>query len=248
MCKPARIASLAKRLREAPVRRDISLYCGCFFNWLFAIFRMLTGLVFASPWDGAIAIYYIVLGMMRLILIQNKRAADQIKDPNEKRLYEYSGYRQCGFMMFALNVCATGIIVQIIRHNEGYTYPKSIIGIYAIYTLVMWNIAFFNLIRYKKCRSPNFSAAKAVSFSMAFMAILSLQTAMIAQFGAEYEHAVGLNISLSSSICITLFSMAIAMLVRAHREIRRLKQASETPSAPEGTPEEQPAGIVCVKE
>lgn len=219
------MAALGHRLRDLSFRREISLYCGCAFNWAFAIFRIFTGLVFASAWDGAIGIYYVVLGMMRFVLLQNKREADKIRHPQQKLLYEYYGYRQCGWMMFALNICASGIVVQIIRHNEGYSYPRSILGIYGLYTLVMLNLAFFNLIQYRKCHSPNFSAAKVVSFSMAFMALLSLQTAMIAQFGTEYEHAVGLKVSLSTIICLTLFGMAIFMIATANREIGRLREA-----------------------
>ena len=225
-------ASIVEKLKDLSFRRDVSLYFGCGFNWFYAVFRMFVSLLFASHWDGAIAIYYIVLGMMRLILIRNKNEADKIKNQSDKILYEYYGYRQCGFMMLVLNICATGIIIQIIRHHEGYAYPRSIIGIYAIYALAMLNIAFINLIRYKKYHSPNFSAAKVVSFSMAFMAILSLQTAMIAQFGADYEHAVGLNVSLSSIICITLFSMAIFMIVKANCEINKLKGVFREQSVP----------------
>lgn len=235
MCKRALPARLGEKLKDTSFRTDISLYGGCAFNWMFAIFRIFTSLIFASAWDGAIAVYYIVLGMMRLILIQNKREADKIDRRLERLLYEYCGYRQCGFMMFALNVCAAGIVVQIIRHNEGYSYPGSILGVYAIYTLVMLNVAFFNLIRYRRCSSPNASAAKAVSFSMAFMAILSLQTAMIAQFGADSGHSAGLKISLSVIICLTLFGMAIAMIVRANREIRSLRRALYGPCTPAET-------------
>lgn len=229
MCKPAGAALLGEKLRSSSFRQELGLYGGCAFNWLFAIFRIFTSLVFASAWDGALAVYYIVLGMMRVILIQNKREADQIRYPNEKLLHEYYGYRQCGCMMLALNVCAAGIIVQIIRHGQSAVYPKGILGVYAVYALVMLNLAFFNLLRYKKCHSPNGSAAKVVSFSMAFMAILSLQTAIIAQFDTEAQHAMGLKISLSSIICLTLFGMALFMLVKANRQIRRLRELVPRP-------------------
>lgn len=247
MDKLPQMASLRERLRDTSFRSEISLYLGCGFNWLFGMFRIFTSLVYASPWDGAIAIYYIVLGMMRLILIQNRREADKIVTEREKRLYEYYGYRQCGFMMFMLNICATGIIVQIIRHNEGYAYPRSIIGIYAIYALVMLNLAFINLVRYRKCHSPNVSAAKVVSFSMALMAILSLQTAMIAQFGTDCERASELNISLSCLICITLFGMAIYMIRGANQAIHRLKQSMQVQEVwtEPALPPPEPVGSLC---
>ena len=223
---------LVGQLKKLSFRRTAALYIGCGFNWGYAVFKMFMSLLFASPWHGAIAFYYVVLGMMRFVLIRNKHEADQLTDEAQRALYEYYGYRQCGYMMFALNACDTGIVVQVIRHNQSFNYPRFIIGVYAVYALVMLNIAFRNFVIYRNYHSPNFSAAKIITFSMALMSIISLQTAMFAQFGGgSFEHGQTLNISLSCIICLTLFGMAIFMIVKASKEIDRLTNITAAQAA-----------------
>lgn len=199
---------------------------GCAFNFVYAAFNMLMGILFASPWQGALALYYIVLGMMRLTLIQNQRESNQYTDPTSRKICEYYGYLRCGYMMFALNICVNGVVVQVIRHDEGAHYPVYMIGIFAVYALVMLNISAYNLVRYRHDHSPNFSATKVISFSMALMAILSLQTAMFSQFGQDFQHGKGMNMSLCCLICLCIHSAGIYMIVSAKKNLRIL-QAQE---------------------
>lgn len=87
----------------------------------------------------------------------------------------------------------------------------------------MLNLSAYNLIKYRNDHSPNFSAAKIISFSMALMAILSLQTAMFSQFGADFEHGHEMNMSLCCLICLCVNGMGIYMILNAKKHLKILK-------------------------
>lgn len=79
------------QLGEPSFRRTALLRLGCAFNFVYAAFNMPAGILFASPWQGALALYYVVLGMMRLILIQNQREAARFSDAASRMSCEYYG-------------------------------------------------------------------------------------------------------------------------------------------------------------
>lgn len=205
--------------------RETALLCiGCAFNLCFAAFKLAMGILFASPWHGAIGVYYTVLGGMRIMLIRNRFKAGRMPTPTQRLLQEYRGYKACGGMMLILNVGITGIVTQITRHSESFHYPIWVIGIFAIYALMNLNLTFFNFIRFRKSAGPNRSAVKILSFCMALVSVLSLQTAMFAQFGQSFAHGAAMNISLSCIICLSMIGFAAFMLLKATHSIETLEK------------------------
>ena len=67
------------------------------------------------------------------------------------------------------------------------------------------------------------SAAKIVNFAAALMSLLALQTAMLAQFGGPGEEAFrrAHNARLGGFVTLATAGMAVAMIVRGRRQLRR---------------------------
>lgn len=75
------------------------------------------------------------------------------------------------------------MVVLVVYQNESFQYAGSLIyimGMYAFYTTVM---AIVNLVRYRQFQSPVMSAARTVNLVAAMVSMLSLETAMLSQFG-----------------------------------------------------------------
>ena len=210
-------------LSDTYLRANISLYAGFGFNLIYAVLKLMAGIYYKSVWIGAIAVYYMILSLMRFGLIKRQRAIR--KYPEEKqRVYGLRGYCLCGYLVFVLNIAVTGLVVQLIWQNKSYSYPGFLIYAFAAYAFYCLITAVRNMARYRKLEDPILSAAKMLSFACALISILAMQTAMLTQFGEGQDNFARLMNSLTGgSVCLLLFGMAIWMVRRANRELKEMR-------------------------
>lgn len=163
-----------KYLKDRMFRGSVGIYQGMTINFLYVVFRVITGIRYASVWFLSMAAYYLVLGILRAYLVVCYRH----RTPEA----EQRCYRRTAWLLFLLNIPMGGMIVLMVQTNSGYAYPGYLIYVSALYTFYMMAISAVNLVKYRKLGSPILSAAKVLNFVSAMMSILGLQTAMIAQF------------------------------------------------------------------
>ena len=86
-------------------------------------------------------------------------------------------------------------------------------------------MAIVNLVKIRKQKSPVLTAAKVINVAAALIAMLSLETAMITQFGAEegevFRHTM--IASTGGGICVAMVVMAVLMIARSTENIKKLK-------------------------
>ncbi len=172
-------------ISDMSFRGGFSIYQGMVFNLLYALFRMVTGIIYSSVWFISIAVYYFVLGGMRAYLIFGYRRKDDMG-----LAYEYRCYRRIAWLLFLLNIPMGGMILLMIKTNSGFSYPGYVIYLSVLYTFYTLCMSVNNLVKYRKLGSPILSSAKVLNFVSAMMSVLGLQTAMISQFstnGEEYR-------------------------------------------------------------
>ena len=167
-------------LTDLAFRGSISIYQGMAVNFFYVIFRVIAGIRYASVWFISMAIYYLILGGLRLYLILNYR--------NRRPEIENRCYRRTARWLFLLNIPMGGMIVLMVRTNSGFSYPGYIIYLSALYTFYTMVTSILNLVRFKKMGSPILLAAKVLNFILAMMSILGLQTAMISHFSENGEN------------------------------------------------------------
>ena len=198
-------------LDDLAFRGQINIYQGLAFNTFYVIFRLFMGIRYASIWFVSIAIYYLVLGGMRLYLIRcyHRRTA----------LPEMRCYRRIAWLLFLLNIPMGGMILQMICLNAGYSYPGYVIYASAAYTFYAITISVVNLVKFRKVGSPILSAAKVLNLVSAMMSVLGLQTAMIAQFGSGQEiFRRTMNILAGTAVYGGVIVVAVTMLVKSRRK------------------------------
>lgn len=197
-------------------RGSVSIYQGMAVNFLYVLFRIVVGIRYASVWFISMAVYYLVLAVLRLSLILNYR--------HKSKTVELRCYRRTAWLLFLLNLPMGGMILLMVLTNSGYSYPGYVIYLSAMYTFYTMVISIINLVRFRRLGSPILSAAKVLNFVAALMSILGLQTAMIAQFSTEGDgFRKMMNAITGGAIWLSVILTAVYMLHRSSKQRDEVK-------------------------
>lgn len=199
-----------KYIGDLAFRGSVSICQGMAGNFLYVVFRMFIGIRYASVWFITIAIYYLLLGIMRLSLILSYR--------NRSVKSELRSYRKTAWLLFLLNIPMGGMITLMVLTDFGYSYPGYVIYLSALYTFYTIILSIVNLVTFRKLGSPILSAAKVLNFVAALMSLLGLQTAMISQFSTEGENFRRLmNAITGGGVWFSVILIAVYMLLHSRK-------------------------------
>ena len=201
---------------DTPYRVKAILIASLSLTLLYAAFKLLAGIYYASFWYGADAVYYLVLSTVRFLLLRHMRKEQRDLDK------EYRLYRSCGYLLLVVNATLIGVVYQIVNQDMGYQYPGLMIYVVATFTFGFLVTAIINVAQYRKLSRPLFSAVMMTSLAQALVSIFALQTAMFVSFGdSESKAFEGLINSLTGAgVCIAIFGVAIYMIVRANQNLK----------------------------
>ena len=213
-------------LTEPMYRAEIALYAGLLINLAYAVIKMVSGVVFRSIWFGALAGYYLMLSAIRFALLNHTR-----RNPvGQNLLSEWKRCRLCGIILLMMNQALSAVVILVVRRSSGAEYPGYLIYIMAMYTFYAVINAVRNVIKFRLSGSPVLSAAKSISLIAALVSMLSLETAMLSQFGSETEKSYRQIMTgcTGFAVCAIVLAMAIYMIVHSTRQIRGLKRGELT--------------------
>lgn len=224
--------SLMKRFRSTLIgekfltdmwfREGLMLYKGFFINLLYIAMKLVSGIYYRSTWFVSLAAYYALLAVMRLLLIRRVGIQDEE--------LELRRYRLCGIMMLFMNQALAGIVVFMVHQNKGFDYPGVLIYAMALYAFYAVITAVLDIVRTRRHKSPILSAAKAINLVAALVSILSLETAMLAQFGGDDDPLFRrvMTGATGGGVCTIVIFMAIFMIVRANKKLKRISSVTIT--------------------
>ena len=214
---------VSRYLREDMFRAQTGLYQGFFINLLYAGIKLLSGILYRSVWFVTLAVYYILLAVMRASLLHYVR-----KDEKNK-ISEWRRYRLCGIILMFMNAALAGIVILVVRQNSGFEYPGMLIYMMAMYAFYAAITAVRNVVKFRKYGSPVMSAAKVVSLTAALVSMLSLETAMLTQFGAVDDPVFRriMTASTGAGISILVLGMAVFMIIRSTKQMKYIRQEKE---------------------
>ena len=205
-----RAAFGGRYVNDLAFRGSVSIYQGMTVNFLYVLFRIVVGIRYTSMWFISMAVYYLVLAVLRLSLILNYR--------HKSKTVELRCYRWTAWLLFLLNLPMGGMILMMVLTNSGYSYPGYVIYLSAMYTFYTLVTSVINLVRFRRLGSPILSAAKVLNFIAALMSILGLQTAMIAQFSVESDSfRKTMNAITGGVIWLCVILTAVYMLRRSRK-------------------------------
>lgn len=217
MLRKLRKTSLGKRLlKDRAFRASVSLYQGMAVNFLYTVFRVVTGTVYSSVWFISIAVYYFLLGALRAYLIFCYRCR-----PENSLAYEYRCYKNAGRMLLLLNLPMSGMVFLVVFENSGFLYPGVVIYLSALYTFYMAILSIVNLRKMRRLNSPVLEAARLLNFISAAMSVMGLQTAMIARFGqGDSGFRLRINSITGTGVCVLVLGISLYMAVNARKNLR----------------------------
>ena len=211
---------LVRRYRTDLVfKSHLSLYLSLLLNLLYAVFKLVSGIWYGSVWLITLGIYYLFLLCMRCLLAHYLRRV-----PVGANLRaDYRRCRACGIVMALMNLALMGVIVLVLQQNRTFHYAGSLIYAMALYTFCAVASACVNLVKLRRQGSPVLSAAKAISLAAALVSMLSLETAMLTEFGSEDDLTRQLLTGFTGgAVCLIILLMALVMILKANRQLRLL--------------------------
>lgn len=205
-------------------RNRISLYTNTSTNILCMLFYLIMGVVNQSLWFYSLAVYYILLSMMRFFLLK-----DIIKGYQSNIKQQWHRYRFCGIILVFINIALAIITFFVIRYNQGFSYHYIETIAIALFTFITTTLAIINSIRYRKFVHPIISAIKFVSLSSALVSMFSLETAMLTAFGTSENYFFRtIMTTLTGSIFgLTILTIGIFMITKSSKEIKHCKNVTE---------------------
>lgn len=195
----------------------ISLYISLVINLGYAVFKLISGVYYSSFWIGAVAVYYVLLSIARFLLLR------YMKTGKQDMITKYRRYRLTAMLMLFINLTLSVIVLNMIFRNESASYSDIYVITTAAYAFYMLITSFFDLIRHRKRRDPILSAAKTIRFTAALVSLLSLEASMLIQFGNDELFRKWMLSLTGIGVCVIIVSMSIYMMIRASREIERLR-------------------------
>lgn len=194
---------LRKYKNDYKLKYKISLFSSLFFNLIYACFKLISGIIFKSIWFISFSLYYILLVVIRTNIVK-----EEIKEKTNLK-NEYIKYRKIAIILLFTNVILTMIILIIVNQKIMNIYPNWIAISIAVYTFYLIFISVYNLIKYRKYKSPLISASKIINVVTSLVSLISLEIVLIPTFGIEKIEFFEIMI-MSTGICIEIIIIIIS--------------------------------------
>ncbi|MDO4331174.1 MAG: hypothetical protein Q4C58_00610 [Eubacteriales bacterium] len=210
-------------LTDVSFKTHVSLYISLGINLLFVAVKLFYGVYYRSVWFATLAVYYIMLAVMRFLLLRHVNRSGIGKD----FVSELRRYRMCGIILLLMNVALLGVVVLVVLDNEGFYYAGYLIYVVAMYAFYNIITAVVEIVKYRRFRSPVMSAAKVIKLAAALVSMLSLETAMLAQFGEENSAQFRMVMTglTGGCVCLIVLVAAVIMIRQSAKQMEKQKIA-----------------------
>lgn len=209
-------------MTDMPFRTHVTLYGSLGVNLLYVAVNVISGVMYKSAWFYVLAFYYTILAVMRFLLV---RFASRT-GIGTSRFKELRRSRLCGYILLLINLSLSGAVLMILYQDKGYEYHGVVIYIMAAYTFYITSMAIKNLIKYRKLGSPVMSMAKIISMAAALVSMLSLETAMLSEFGSDMsrENKQLFVILTGAGVSVVIVAMSVYSIVKNSKEIKLIME------------------------
>ncbi|MDO4314317.1 MAG: hypothetical protein Q4C45_00975 [Oscillospiraceae bacterium] len=210
-------------LTDIPFRTHVSLYMSLAVNLAFAAVKLFFGVRCRSVWFGTLAVYYIMLSLLRFLLLHSVRR----NGIGTELVSEWLRYRLCGIILLLMNIVLAGVVILVVRKDEGFRYAGYLIYVAAMYAFYNVITAVRDVVKYRRYNSPVMAAAKTVKLAAALVSMLALETAMLARFNEEKGSAFQQVMTgvTGGCVCLLVLAIASAMIVRSAKQLKGLRDS-----------------------
>lgn len=219
---------IARMWDDYRYRTIVSGYMSLFVNIILVISKGIAGCYFASMWMIVLSMYYLLLCITKFFLLRNHRKLEKSRNKNVRLKKEWEIVRICGIFFILLVLILQVLVLMIVKDGNSFSYQGVLIYAVAAYDFYCLSCSIIYMIKMRKRHSPSIVAIKCISFASSLVAILSLQTAMIASFGNQNQQMNNqklMNTLTGSAVCILIGIMGFVMLIYATNQINQVKSS-----------------------
>lgn len=210
-------------LTDTRLRVKVTLFGTFLWNVAYACLQFGLGLFHASFWYTSMAIYYLLLGVMRLFLAWHT----QKHEAGTHMRLELKRYRACGWIFLFMNLALSLMVFFMVYWNRTFVHHEITTIAMAAYTFTSFTLAIINVVKYRRYNSPVYSASKVISFASACVSMLTLETTMLTVFGSTEMDLLTRRLFLAISggvISLLIVAMAIYMIVTSTKSLHQLNR------------------------
>lgn len=201
---------LKEYVNNYKLRYKLSLIMSLSLNVVYAVFKLIIGIVFKSIWSITFAIYYILLVIVRIIILK-----EEFKEKNSL-LDEFINYRRIAVILLFTIIVLIMIILVIINQKIMNVYHDWVAISASVYTFSLICIAINNLIKYRKYKSPLMFSSKVLNVITSLVSLISLEIIMIPTFGNNnIEFFEIMVISTGGGISIVIIIISLYMIIKS---------------------------------
>jgi len=204
------------------LRVNVSLYSTLVFNTAYAALQLWLGVAHSTFWFYSLAGYYFILALMRFFLIRYLRE----NRAGEREEAELVRFRACGYVFLAMNVALSVMVFFMIYWNRTFIHDEITTIALAAYTFTSLTLAIVNIIKYRRYKSPVYTASKAISLAAASVSMITLEATMLSTFGTEtvdtYTRKLFLALT-GGAVAAFIIVMSVYMIVTSTKRLKELK-------------------------
>lgn len=200
-------------------KTHISLYISLGINLVYIVTNVAASIIYHTSWFAILSVYYAIMAIMRFLLIKYVN-----KNGLRKNIFgELKRSRLCAYILMIVNAVLTGVVLMIIYSNRGFKYHGFLIYVMAVYTFGVSISAVIDVFKYRKYNSPIMSATRVIRLAAAMFSVLSLETAMFSQFGAETspENQCTMIMATGGGIALIVTVMSLYIIIHSTKEIKK---------------------------
>lgn len=208
-------------LTDPAFKMHVNLYRSLVINLLYAVFNLYSGIYYSTAWFMLLAGYYALMAIMRFLLLRHVSK----NGIGQNRLKELKRSKLCACILMTVNLSLSGAVLMMLNFDRGFEYSGILIYIVAMYTFYITSAAIVNVVKYKKFNSPVMSMATVINLAAALVSMLSLETAMLTQFGGDTspETRRVLIVATGAGISIVVFFISMYTIWKTDKEIKTIK-------------------------
>ena len=204
------------------LRINATLYGSLIWNAMFAIFQLGLGFYHSSLWFYAMAVYYIILAIMRFFLLKHTR----VYKANEETQIEQKQYLLCGWLLLLMNLALAVIVGFIVYQNKTFVHHEITAITFATYTFVTLTSAIISMVKYKKYNSPVYSASKNITLVAAVVSMFTLEATLLGTFGGAEGPIFNQIMLFLSGLAVIGFAitMGLIMIIKGTKKLKKHKE------------------------
>ncbi len=173
-----------------------SLIC----NLVLGFYNGALGLLGGGVWFGFLCVYYLLLGVMRLVAVsirEKQRAVQGV----------------CGVLLALLSLVLTGILCISLRENRAAVYGEIPMIAIAAYTFAKLTMAAVQAAKSRGGRQPEGKTVRTIRYAEVAVSVFTLQRSMLVSFGEMPGNTVFIfNASTGGTVCFFTLLLGIVLL------------------------------------